>query len=146
MPRRIGFTLIELLVVISIIAVLIALLLPALSKAKRAALKAENMSNMKAWSVGVAGYANDNNGNFPYNGTDIDSYFADIDIPMQQDGSLAGQPVIRGTMGPSSGVSRALADNAVRAIMQCAPYSNLPKEQYAQWKLIESRFGLAQFQ
>jgi len=28
-----------------------------------------------------------------------------------------------------------------RAIVQCAPYT-LPKEQYASWKLIETRFGL----
>lgn len=84
--------------------------------------------------------------NFPYNGVDIDAYFADIDIPMKPDGTLAGQPVVQGTYGPSSGVSKAMADNAVRAIIQCAPYTSLPKEQYAQWKLIESRFSLAQFQ
>jgi hypothetical protein len=37
-----------------------------------------------------------------------------------------------------------MADNAVRAIVQCAPYT-LPKEQYASWKLIETRFGLKEF-
>jgi len=80
--------------------------------------------------------------NFPYNGVDVDAYFADIDIPMKPDGTLAGQPVIQGTRGPSSGVAKAMADNAVRAIVQCAPYTSLPKEQYASWKLIETRFGL----
>ena len=83
--------------------------------------------------------------NFPYNGVDVDAYKADIDIPMKPDGTLAGQPVIRATYGPASGVAKAMADNAVRAIIQCAPYTSLPKEQYASWKLIESRFGLKEF-
>ena len=82
--------------------------------------------------------------NFPYNGVDVDAYFADIDIPMKPDGTLAGQPVIQKTYGPASGVAKAMADNAVRAIVQCAPYA-LPKEQYASWKLIETRFGLKEF-
>jgi colicin import membrane protein len=84
--------------------------------------------------------------NFPYNGIDVDAYFADIDIPMNPDGTLASQPVIQGAIGPSSGIAKAMADNAVRAIIQCAPYASLPKEQYASWKLIQSRFGLKQFQ
>jgi colicin import membrane protein len=83
--------------------------------------------------------------NFPYNGVDVDAYFADIDIPMKPDGTLAGQPVIQGTYGPASGVAKAMADNAVRAIIQCAPYTSLPKEQYASWKLIGTRFGLKEF-
>ena len=74
------------------------------------------------------------------------AYFADIDIPMKPDGTLAGLPVIQGAIGPQSGVAKAMADNAVRAIIQCAPYTSLPREQYASWKLIESRFGLKQFQ
>src|SRR3954468_10556213 len=80
--------------------------------------------------------------NFPYNGVDVDAYFANVDIAMKPDGSLAGTPVIQGTEGPNSGVAKAMAENAVRAIIQCAPYTSLPKEQYASWKLILSRFGL----
>jgi outer membrane biosynthesis protein TonB len=83
--------------------------------------------------------------NFPYNGVDVDAYFADIDIPMKPDGTLGGQPVVQRTYGPASGVAKAMADNAVRAIVQCAPYTSLPKEQYASWKLIETRFGLKEF-
>ena len=83
--------------------------------------------------------------NFPYNGVDVDLYFANVDISMKPDGTLAGQPVIQGTEGPSSGVAKAMADNAVRAIIQCAPYTSLPKEQYASWKLIPARFGLKEF-
>jgi outer membrane biosynthesis protein TonB len=80
--------------------------------------------------------------NFPYNGVDVDAYFANVDIAMKPDGTLAGTPVIQGTEGPNSGVAKAMAENAVRAIIQCAPYTSLPKEQYASWKLILSRFGL----
>jgi outer membrane biosynthesis protein TonB len=83
--------------------------------------------------------------NFPYNGVDVDAYFADIDIPMKPDGTLAGTPVVQKTYGPATGIAKAMADNAVRAIVQCAPYTSLPKEQYAAWKLIESRFGLKEF-
>jgi prepilin-type N-terminal cleavage/methylation domain-containing protein len=55
-----AFTLIELLVVIAIIAILAALLLPALSKAKRAAQRANCVSNLKQISLAVHMYAQDN--------------------------------------------------------------------------------------
>lgn len=80
--------------------------------------------------------------NFPYNGVDADLYFADIDIQMKPDGTVAAAPVIQGTKGPQSGVAKALAENAARAVIQCQPYTFLPKEQYASWKLIETTFGL----
>ena len=83
--------------------------------------------------------------NFPYNGVDADAYFADIDIRMKPDGTLAAQPVIQGARGPSAGIAKALAENATRAVIQCQPYTFLPKEQYASWQLIETTFGLKDF-
>ena len=70
-----GFTLIELLVVIAIIAILAALLLPALSRAKEEGKAAKCISNLHQISIGLLGYAYENddflfhtNGNLPNNG------------------------------------------------------------------------------
>lgn len=66
-----AFTLVELLVVIGIIAVLISILLPSLSKARQAAIKVQCASNMRQMGMGVALYANDNQGSMPYQTGDV---------------------------------------------------------------------------
>ena len=65
MKRLRGFTLVELLVVISIIALLISLLLPALSRARRLALRIVCASNMRQVGVAMAEYADVNRGTYP---------------------------------------------------------------------------------
>ena len=60
-----AFTLIELLVVISIIALLMGILLPALSHAKKLALRLYCGANLKGLGNACAVYAYDNDGDYP---------------------------------------------------------------------------------
>jgi outer membrane biosynthesis protein TonB len=80
--------------------------------------------------------------NFPYNGIDADTFEVDLDISIRPDGTITAQPVIAGVRGASPGIAKAVADAAARAVVECQPYSFLPKEQYASWKFIPTTFGL----
>jgi prepilin-type N-terminal cleavage/methylation domain-containing protein/prepilin-type processing-associated H-X9-DG protein len=75
---RLGFTLIELLVVIAIIAILAAVLLPVLAAAKRRALEAQCINNLKELQIGWVLYAGDSQDymlpNSPYNYSANDSW------------------------------------------------------------------------
>jgi prepilin-type N-terminal cleavage/methylation domain-containing protein/prepilin-type processing-associated H-X9-DG protein len=54
-----GFTLIELLVVISIIALLVGILLPALGAARKSAIRAQCLSQLRQLALGATMYTND---------------------------------------------------------------------------------------
>lgn len=76
-----GFTLIELLVVIAVISILATILLPSLGRAQELARRATCSSTLRALSITLNLYANDNDGNFPsdemyfnYNGYDRYAY------------------------------------------------------------------------
>jgi prepilin-type N-terminal cleavage/methylation domain-containing protein/prepilin-type processing-associated H-X9-DG protein len=63
--HRRGFTLVELLVVIGIIALLISILMPALSRARKQALNANCMSNLRSIGQSLQLYAAENRGKYP---------------------------------------------------------------------------------
>ncbi|HEY7115333.1 MAG TPA: type II secretion system protein [Tepidisphaeraceae bacterium] len=63
--RFVGFTLVELLVVIGVIALLISILMPALSKARKQALKTNCMSNLRSIGQALQIYAGENKGKLP---------------------------------------------------------------------------------
>ncbi len=63
--RSRGFTLVELLVVISIIALLIGLLLPAVGRARRSALQARCLTNIRGIHQGLVAWAQTNDEGYP---------------------------------------------------------------------------------
>src|SRR5436190_1741677 len=65
MRKSRAFTLVELLVVIGIIALLISILMPALSKARKQALNANCMSNLRTVGQSLQLYAAENKGKYP---------------------------------------------------------------------------------
>jgi outer membrane biosynthesis protein TonB len=80
--------------------------------------------------------------NTPFNNVDESKIEVDVDIQMRPDGSLAAAPSVVGMRGPTQAVNLAMAESAKRAIENCQPYAFLPKDQYANWKLIPTTFNL----
>lgn len=60
-----------------------------------------------------------------------------IRFGLNQDGTVAGMPEV--VEFPASQYGQVSADNAIRAVLQCGPYS-LPAEKYDQWSVVQLRF------
>lgn len=71
---------------------------------------------------------------------DADKLFADISFELGEDGSLLDVPSID-KRGP--GASDQLAVIARKAVVACAPYTNLPLDQYQTWKEISAHFTVS---
>ena len=56
------------------------------------------------------------------------------------DGQLLGQPEIVSAPQPGNSVWIAAADRAKRAVNQAAPFSELPRQTYGQWKTFIANF------
>lgn len=75
----------------------------------------------------------------PPSGADVDKLRVTIVAQLRPDGSIAGEPQVRGPTGvtPSNRAQASLfVERAVAAVKRAAPY-NFPKEYYAVWKQIE---------
>jgi hypothetical protein len=75
--------------------------------------------------------------NVPTGWTDPRKVSVIIRFRLNRDGTLNGKPAV--VEFPASQIGKASADNAVRAVAQCAPY-HLPPEKYDQWTDVQLRF------
>lgn len=74
-------------------------------------------------------------------GADADKLFATVRANFNQDGSVVGRPqVVRSGGGAGS---RVLAERAVGAVLQCAPYAFLPLNKYQNWREMNLNFNLS---
>src|SRR5437773_4162949 len=72
--KQTGFTMVELLVVCAIIFLLAALLLPALSRARENGRKIACLNNLKQLGYALQIYTTDNDGWFPYQGSEVGDF------------------------------------------------------------------------
>src|SRR5690606_11549174 len=68
--------------------------------------------------------------NVPAGAADAENLKVSLKFRLDPSGAVEGNPVI--IDGGGSGIARAAAESARRAILQCAPY-NLPAEKYSAW-------------
>ena len=68
-----------------------------------------------------------------------ESLLIGVTITFRRDGTLAAPPELDDTSRMGEPFYRAAAENAVRAVIQCAPY-DLPADQYDEWKTVDFLF------
>lgn len=73
----------------------------------------------------------------PLGATDADELRVEIQISLNQDGTLSSMPKILSVPGGRYG--RIAAESALRAVRKCAPYQ-LPSEKYAAWRDVQFNF------
>ena len=71
---------------------------------------------------------------------DADKLYAHVSAGLNQDGSIIGRPQVLRSGGGAG--SRVLADRAVRAVLQCAPYAFLPLNKYQNWRETTLKFSV----
>lgn len=108
MKSKLGFTLIELLVVIAIIAILAAILFPVFARAKEAAKKTSDLSNLKQNMTATIIYCNDFDDIIPHTNWQEDYVFATRVLPYTKNKQIFKNPTSR---SPKGSVQRQKAEN-----------------------------------
>jgi prepilin-type N-terminal cleavage/methylation domain-containing protein len=83
-----GFTIIELLVVITIIAMLVSLLLPAMSQARKVALRLQCLSALRGHGINMSAYAVDCKDFYPYSYVNY-SNGGNVSLPISNANSIS---------------------------------------------------------
>lgn len=76
--------------------------------------------------------------NLPVGWTDPAQVTVTISFRLNQDGTVNGTPTV--LQYPASQYGQVAADNAIRAVLQCGPYPDLPADKYDQWSEVHMRF------
>jgi protein TonB len=64
-----------------------------------------------------------------------------VKFNLTAEGALQGPPQVLDAAQPGNAVWQAAADRAVRAVRQAAPFSELPRETYSQWRTFTAIFN-----
>lgn len=65
-------------------------------------------------------------------------FLIDVDIYLNQDGTVSGTPrIVQGQASSRDPTFQAVAEGGVRAIIACQPYKMFRRETYASWKKLE---------